>query len=217
MACQLRVLWECLAPPQQAQAVSRTFWYIRELPRQLWFKLSVTWLIVPIRPRPCARARKIKAFDFEFDPEQQRSKIAWEEILVSNLVMLDLSPTIVHCTYDHQTQRRKDSRQEKNQGLWWWSQQLTALQAVGGAVDLGVVDGVLRVVSLLLGDHENPVAEPGSGRGVVNHALRVPPVDCLFALANVPANGVLCCQRNKTKVPWKKIGFKSSLYFHFLW
>jgi hypothetical protein len=32
----------------------------------------------------------------------------------------------------------------------------------------------------------------------------------------VPANGVLCCQRNKTKVPWKKSDFKSSLYFHFL-
>jgi hypothetical protein len=27
----MRVLWECHAPPQQAQALSRMFWYVREL------------------------------------------------------------------------------------------------------------------------------------------------------------------------------------------
>jgi hypothetical protein len=32
----LRVLWECHAPPQQAQALSRMIWCVLELPRQLW-------------------------------------------------------------------------------------------------------------------------------------------------------------------------------------
>ncbi len=35
-------------------------WYVRELPRQLWSSLSVTWLIAPIRPRPCKQDQSLR-------------------------------------------------------------------------------------------------------------------------------------------------------------